>query len=48
MARSGGNNDVAAVLKQVGKFTTYSPGGSSLFDLVVVYSDNKGRTGGEV
>jgi len=49
MARGAGNNDVGAVLQHVVKFPTYSPGGVTMFDFVVVlYNGSKWYTGSEV
>jgi len=46
MALCIGSIDVRAVLAPSSqKFPTYSPGGATLFDFVVVYDDSKLRTG---
>jgi len=45
MACGIGINNVS---EQIVKFPMYSPGGSMLFDFVVVYNGSKWRTGGEV
>jgi len=47
IARDVGKNDVSAALKQVeSKFSTYSLGGTTLFDFVLAHG-SKWRTGSE-
>jgi len=44
MARGFGNNDVGSVLTMI---STYSPGGATLFYVVVVYVGSKWYSGDE-
>jgi len=49
MARGVGNIDVGgACCNKQSKFPTYSPGGATPFDFVVVYNNIKVRTGDDV
>ena len=47
MARSIGNNDVGAILKQVVKISNVCARGATLFNFVAIYNDNKWHTGGQ-